>query len=439
MGIFPIEGPVVDAYVPVMDGRRVVGGIAVHYDISGMYGEMGSLKKLFAAMLFVISFVAMLMVSFYLVRAERGRQMRVSAEEALVQEQIKAETVFSSLGDNIIVQDRDYRIIYQNSVNRDTFGDHKGEFCYGVYEGLGHICPDCPVELSYRDGGIHKTEKVVKTPKGLLHLELTASPLRNPEGQIVAGIKVVRDITDRKRLEEQLRHVQKMEAIGTLTSGISHEFNNLLTSITGFSEMLLDMNPEGDSLKYIDAIHKSGKRAEALTRGLLAYSRKQIADRSNVSLNGIIRDIEQMLVNIIGVNIRMRLDLAAEDLTLLADRSQIEQVLVNIITNAGDAMPRGGELTIRTASVLADEAFMQRHGQGSNGDRYCLISVRDTGAGMDSDTVDRMFEPFFTTKDVGSGTGLGLSIVYGIVHQHGGFVDVTSTPGEGTEFNVYLS
>jgi len=437
---FPIENHVIETYVPVRDGQRVVGGISVFYDISSVLDELGFMKKLFAAVLFIISFGAMIMVSIYLVGAERGKQKRERVEEALIQEQLKAETVFSSLGDNIIIQDRDYRIIYQNAINRDVYGDRKGEFCYKAYEGLDNICPDCPVELTYKDGGIHKTEKEVNTPNGMAYFELTASPLRNSSGDIVAGIKVVRDITEKRKLEEQLRHVQKMEAIGTLTSGISHEFNNLLSSIIGFSEMQLDLEPGDErSRQYTEAIYQSGKRAEALTRGLLAYSRKQIANKNILSINGIIRDIENLMQNVIGSNISMRLDLSEKDLIVHADRNQIEQVLVNIITNARDAMPEGGTLTISTSAVNGDREFVQKHGFGADGEKYCLISIKDTGSGMDAATLDKMFEPFFTTKDVGTGTGLGLSIVYGIVSQHGGVVDVISSPGEGTEFRVYLS
>jgi signal transduction histidine kinase len=381
----------------------------------------------------------LVLFSIYLIRAERLKQRSIQAEEELLQEQIKAETVFSSLGDNIIIQDRDYRVIYQNAVNREAFGDRKGQYCYKVYEGLDHICPGCPVELSYQDGGIHKIEKEVQTPGGLRNMELTASPLRNKDGEIVAGIKVVRDITERRRLEGQLRQVQKMDAIGTLTSGISHEFNNLLTSIIGFSELLLETAKGQEEQRYLEAIYSSGKRAEQLTRGLLAFSRKQIANRRPVQLNTIVRDLIPLLENITGVDISIRLELSGEDPVITADRNQVEQVIINMINNARDAIDGAGEITIATAPVVVDADFAAEHGSGKEGDRLCLLSIKDNGPGMDGDTREKIFEPFFTTKEVGKGTGLGLSIAFGIVTQHGGLMDVISAPGEGTEFRIYMS
>jgi signal transduction histidine kinase len=435
---FPAEGSMVEAYVPVQEGGRVIGAIAVHYDVSGVHGEMGRIKSIFALMLFVLSFGVLVLLSFYLLREERLQKLKARAEDELAQEQIKAETVFSSMGDNIIIQDRDYRVVYQNAVNREVYGDRKGEYCYSVYEGIDHVCPDCPVELTYRDGGIHKVEKEVATQAGPVNLEITASPLKNSAGEIVAGIKVVRDITEKRRLEDQLRHAQKMEAIGTLTSGISHEFNNLLTSIIGFSELLLEMVSDAEQRRYLEAIYSSGKRAEQLTRGLLAYSRKQIADRKQVSLNAIVSDLLPLLENITGIDISLRIGFSREEVVITADRSQMEQVIINIISNARDAMEGRGEIAIATARVVVDAEFADRHGLGNKGDSLCMLSIKDNGPGMDSDTVERIFEPFFTTKDVGKGTGLGLSIAYGIVVQHGGALDVISAPGQGTEFRIYL-
>lgn len=436
---FLLQSTVIESYTPILEGGKALGLLAVFYDISGVLSEMNMLKSIFGLILFLMSFGVMLLVSVYIVRAERSRLHRSRAEEALEEEQIKAEAVFSSMGDNVIIQDRDYKVTYQNLINREMYGDRRGQYCHKVYEGLDHVCPDCPVELTYRDGGIHKTEKEVRTPQGLAHLELTSSPLRNHSGEIVAGIKVVRDITERKALEEQLRHVQKMEALGTLTSGISHEFNNLLSSIIGFSEMLLDKPDKNPARqKYINAIHVSGKKAAVLTKGLLAYSRKQISNRNPVSLNSIVQDMESIMTRVIGTNITVHMDLAPETPDIMADRHQIEQVIVNIITNARDAMPDGGEIFIRTMRATPDELFIQRHGLEPEDGPYSVISIRDTGSGMDKGTQEKIFEPFFTTKDVGEGTGLGLSIAYGIITQHGGLMEVLSTPGMGAEFRVYL-
>lgn len=246
-----------------------------------------------------------------------------------------------------------------------------------------------------------------------------------------------RDITDRRHMEEQMRHAQKMEALGTLTGGISHEFNNILQAIIGYGELLNDALKDNPLRTYSSVILSSAQRASGLTQGLLAYSRKQLIERKLVSLNEIIKKVEGLLPRFVGEDIDFRVILVTGDLIVNADSKQIEQVLMNLATNAKDAMPYGGVLTIRAETVSMEAKFMQAHGYGEPG-MYALISVKDTGIGMNEKTRSRIFEPFFTTKGVGKGTGLGLSMVYGIVKAHNGFIDVQSAPGQGSTFNIYL-
>jgi signal transduction histidine kinase len=440
----PVGADLIEAYLPVMRDGRLAGVVEVYHDVSDVYADFNRLKMAFALTLFGISFVSMLVLAGALVKAERRRLMQMRAEEELTREQIKAETVFSSLKDNIIIQDREYKIIYQNRINRDLYGDRLGEQCHKVYEGLDVVCPGCPVELGYQDGEVHKQEKEVQTAKGTLWFELTAAPLRNSSGEIVAGVKLVRDITEKRALEQQLRHSQKMEAIGSLASGISHEFNNILTSVIGCSEMLLDhMASDDPNRKYVDVIHSSGKRAEVLTRGLLTFSRKHISNKSEISLTETVRGIDAMLATILGKGVELGIEAPDEDVSVIGDRNQIEQVLINIITNSRDAMPEdGGRITVRVMRAEPSADVLKRLGLNpASADSevcYACVSVRDTGHGMGTETMQHLFEPFYTTKEVGRGTGLGLSVVYGIVENHGGFIDVRSAPGEGTEFLVYL-
>lgn len=246
-----------------------------------------------------------------------------------------------------------------------------------------------------------------------------------------------RDITDRRHMEEQLRHAQKMEALGTLTGGVAHEFNNILQSIIGYGEMLDDALKDNPLSTYSNVILSSALRASSITRGLLAYSSKHIVERELLSVNEIIKKVEGLLSRFIGEDIDLRVILVEGNLIVNADSSQIEQVLMNLATNAKDAMPNGGVLTISTEHTAVNEKFIQAHAYGEPG-KYALISVKDTGIGMDEKTRGRIFEPFFTTKGMGKGTGLGLSMVYGIVKAHNGYVDVRSAPGEGTTFNIYI-
>ena len=269
-------------------------------------------------------------------------------------------------------------------------------------------------------------------------VETKAVPLRNERHQITALLGVTRDISERRRLEEQLQHVQKMEALGTLTGGIAHDFNNILTSIVGFSELVTMNLPEKDpSREYVDQILASAERAAALTQNLLAFSRKQLSRPEPTDINEVIRRVEGMLVRLIGEHITLRTDLARGRLNVIIDRGQLEQVLVNLAVNARDAMTEEGSILIATDVVHIDQAFLEQNGFGRAGVHVHIV-VADTGAGMDRVTRQRVFEPFFTTKDVGKGTGLGLSIVFGIVEQHGGFIDCRSEPGRGTAFHLYF-
>lgn len=266
----------------------------------------------------------------------------------------------------------------------------------------------------------------------------TPVPRFDEKGNLIAYDALIADITERKRLEEQLSHVQKMEAIGHLAGGIAHDFNNILTAIIGYGHVLMIKMDGTDPLRHNAAeILKSAERAANLTQGLLAFSRKQIISPRPMKLNEIIRNVEKLLLRIIGEDIELKAELAADDSTVMADSVQMEQVLMNLATNARDAMPEGGFLTIKTEKVEFDREYISAHGYGEAG-AYVCISVTDTGSGMDEETKKKIFEPFFTTKDVGKGTGLGLAIIYGIIKQHNGYINVYSEPGRGTTFKIYL-
>ena len=249
---------------------------------------------------------------------------------------------------------------------------------------------------------------------------------------------VVEEITERKNLLNQLIQSQKMEAIGQLAGGISHDFNNILTAIIGYGHMLQIKLTENDTLRtYADHILSLSDRAATLTQSLLAFSRKQVMNPKSVQLNEIIRAAEKFLSRVIGEVIQLQTTLSEKDMIIMADHVQIEQVLMNLAANARDAMPEGGKLTIVTENTVMDPAFISENGFGKEGE-YALISVTDTGTGMDKVTSEKIFEPFFTTKEVGKGTGLGLAMAYGIVKQHGGYITVYSEPGKGTTFRIYL-
>jgi signal transduction histidine kinase/ActR/RegA family two-component response regulator len=257
-------------------------------------------------------------------------------------------------------------------------------------------------------------------------------------GGVQGTVWVMADVTERRLVEEQLRQAQKMDAVGQLAGGVAHDFNNLLTVITSYGQFLLNALPEQDPRRS-DAhqITQAAARAASLTRQLLAFSRRQVLQPQVLDLNEVIGDMERLLRRVISEDISLVTQFGSGIGAVRADRSQIEQVVMNLVVNARDAMASGGVLAISTRVVHLDAAYARRHAGVSPG-RHVVFSVRDTGVGMDAATQQRIFEPFFTTKPKGKGTGLGLSTVYGIVRQSGGHIDVRSAPGRGTAFDIIL-
>jgi nitrogen-specific signal transduction histidine kinase/ActR/RegA family two-component response regulator len=253
-----------------------------------------------------------------------------------------------------------------------------------------------------------------------------------------ARMVVVLDVTERHRLEEHFRQAQRMEAIGQLAGGIAHDFNNILGVIVGYGEIVLRRLPPADALKgKVAEILKAAERASALTRQLLAFSRKQVLQPRVLDLNDVVAGMDMLFQRLIGENIELTMAFGERVASVRADPGQVEQVLMNLVVNARDAIAGAGSIVIETREVDLDAAYVSLHPSAHPGP-HVVMSIRDTGEGMDAATLARIFEPFFTTKPVGKGTGLGLSTVYGIVDQSGGHVQVTSAPGRGSTFEVYL-
>lgn len=268
--------------------------------------------------------------------------------------------------------------------------------------------------------------------------ELSMSPVFDIAGVLTHFIGVQTDVTERRRLEEQFRQSQKMEAIGHLASGIAHDFNNILTVINGYSQLLLG-SPQIDasSKKFIQIIKDAGERSAALTTKLLAFGRKQIMSAHIIDINESLRNMEDMLKRVIGENVSLATSYGGGTDHVFADPSQLDQVILNLCVNARDAMPDGGKITIETTNRTFDDSYIKIHPYAKPG-HYVMLSVSDTGIGMTEEVREHIFEPFFTTKDQSKGTGLGLSVVYGVVKQSGGFIEVYSEPGHGTSFKIYF-
>jgi PAS domain S-box-containing protein len=347
------------------------------------------------------------------------------------------ETILASMGEGLTIQDTDYKIIYQNEFYKNLFGCQLGKHCFSVY-GYNQHCEGCPGTLAFSDGCIHKAVITTWIDKEQRTFELTASPLRDMAGKTVAVIELVRDVSEQKKLEGQLRHAQKMEAVGTMAGGIAHDFNNILNVILGYGAMVMDTLPPGTTAsEQMHTLLLAADKAVNLIKRLLVFSRKEVVDMQPLDLNVLVLELRKILGRIVRESIQLHLALAENPLIVLADAGLIEQVLMNLVSNARDAMLEGGQLTITTSPAEMDEAYVAAYGYGRPG-RYALISVSDTGPGMDKNTLQRIFEPFFTTKEAGQGTGLGLAVSYGIIKQHDGYIKAYSEPGHGAAFNIYL-
>jgi PAS domain S-box-containing protein len=301
-------------------------------------------------------------------------------------------------------------------------------------------------ELMEDQGFVSNFEtQLFRRDKSVVWISMNARVVSDPNGESLYYEGTVEDISERKKAEEeklklesQLRQGQKMEAIGTLAGGIAHDFNNLLTAIIGYGNLLrMDLDRDDPRKIYLDQMLAASEKAAGLTQSLLAFSRKQVMELKPQNVNIILKGIEKLLRRLLTEDIEFSVVLADPGVVVLADITQIDQVLMNLASNARDAMPKGGQLLIETKTVRLEKEFIQIHGYGEPGN-YALISVADTGTGMTEETREKIFDPFFTTKEVGKGTGLGLSIVYGIIKQHNGYIQVNSEPDQGTVINIFL-
>ena len=365
------------------------------------------------------------------------------AEEALGQSEEKYRTLFQESKDAIFVSAPEGRFLDINPAGVELLGYSSKEELLGIDINRDiYINPEDRkiFQKMLNENGFvkdHEIEMKRKDEKKLTVLS-TATAVKDEKGCIASYRGIMRDITEHKILEHQLLQSQKMEAVGQLAGGIAHDFNNILSVIMGYGFFLqTKMRTDDPLLSHVDQILDSAKRAAQVTRSLLAFSRKQMMNPAPVNINDLVVRFEKLLSRLIGEDIEVIIVLDGGSLICMADTGQLEQVLMNLATNARDVMPRGGKLTISTSLVEIDDAFIRTHGYGEPG-TFALVSVSDTGIGMNQMTAEKIFEPFFTTKETGKGTGLGLAMVYGIVKQHDGFINVQSEPGKGTTFNIYL-
>lgn len=414
--------------------------------VTGTVGEEKAVELLkLGAMDFVLkgNLARLVPVVLRTLKDKREIELRRLAEERLRESEAKTRSILDNIGIGVALISPGMEILELNHRMREWFPDIDPagrSTCYRVFNDPPRTeeCAYCPTKKTLQDGQVHEASTQTPHPGGTRNYRVVSSPLFNASGEVTAAIEMVEDITEKLSLESRNRHSQKMEAVGQLAGGVAHDFNNILSAIFGYAELSLRKLAENDPVKeYVEEIMKASERAAVLTKSLLTYSRKQVVDLAVIDLREVVKNFEIFLHQLIREDIELKIRCHEEHLDIMADRGQIEQVIMNLVANGRDAMPNGGKLTIETLSVTMDQEFVAAHGYGVAGE-YAVISVADSGSGMDKETQSHIFEPFYTTKELGRGTGLGLSMAYGIIKKHDGFLNVYSEPGRGTIFRIYL-
>jgi len=365
-------------------------------------------------------------------RREAEERLLLEKERA-EDEKAKVESILSGIGDGICILDREFRIIYQNEIHKRLLGEHPGEYCYRAFEQKDGICEGCPVQRTREDGDVHLTERVKRDGDSARFFEITTSPLRNARGEMTAVIEVVRDVTARRQFEAEVQKLQKLESLGILAGGIAHDFNNLLQGLLGnITYARMHTEEGGKAYEVLGQAEGAYNLAQNLTNQLLTFAHGGIVSRRAVNIGQLIRDA--VVFTLSGSSIVPVFDIGSDRCIVNVDEGQIRQVVQNIVINAKDAMPRGGDLNVTVQEELDVQDLPLEPG------RYVRVSISDNGDGMNEEHVTKIFEPYFTTKEMGSrkGTGLGLTICYSIIKNHNGYIQVSSRKGAGTTFSFYL-
>ena len=371
------------------------------------------------------------------------RRLNDELDRAASQATSRLALIVDSSEDAIIAKDLDGVITHWNKGSERIYG-------YTAEEAIGRsiamLVPkdrqdEVPAILQQiRRGESMAHLESIRVAKDGRHLNvvISAAPIRDHGGAILGASVIVRDVTQQKRVEDQFRQAQKMEAVGRLAGGVAHDFNNILGIITACTEFLRDrVQDSGSQAQYVETIKKAAQRGASLTRQLLTFSRKQSIRPRILDLNERLREVSKLLRPLMGDDVEILIVPRADSALVEADPGQFDQVVLNLAVNGRDAMPRGGKLILETATIDFDEHFTRQHPPLTPG-RYVMLAVSDNGSGMDAETLAHIFEPFFTNKETGKGTGLGLTTVYGIVQQSKGYIWVYSEPGRGTTFRMYL-
>jgi len=428
---------------PRLPGRRALAGVFVLTLLNQLilFFTGNAARGVDAVSTFTATLLSVILLIVVLDEARREAEQ---AERARADSEQRRQTIFERAPIGIAVVDAGGRYVEVNPAFERMLGYPAGDI---VGRHFSEVTLPADLALTERLFGDMVTggreqffleKRYVKQDGAAAWARLSVSAVRDPAGALIHTVSMIEDVSERKQLEEQLLHAQKLEALGQLAGGVAHDFNNLLAAMMGYTQLIQrTLAPDDPRQSDLVEIRRAGERAASLSRQLLAFARRQVIDPRVVDVNEALRATEPMLRRLVGTEVMVVLQLAPVIAPVRVDPGQLEQVILNLAVNASDAMPRGGTLTIETGAVTLDEAYGRLHPDATPG-AHVLIAVRDTGIGMTPEVRARIFEPFFTTKEPGKGTGLGLATCYGIVKQAGGSIWVQSEPGRGATFKVYL-
>ena len=376
-------------------------------------------------------FMYTLLANLDMEKLQKGKIALKIALKKAESEHSKLDAILAAIGDGISIQDTNFRVLYQNKVHKEMVGDHLGELCYEAYEQSSEPCPGCPVEASFLDSKVHKAERRATRDRGTLYVEITASPIINQKGEVYAGIEVVRDVTNRKRMTDEILKAQKLESIGLLAGGIAHDFNNLLAAVLGNISLAKTYAASDNKVTAkLEAAEKASLRGRELTRQLLTFSKGGSPVKKEIDINRLVR--ESSIFSLPTSRVKCVFVLSEELWPVEVDPSQLSQVVNNLVINADQAMPEGGLIHVSTENVLLSPGNSTLPASG----KYVCVSFTDQGQGIAAGHLPRIFDPFYSTKS--GGTGLGLATAFSIIKNHGGHITVESSPGSGAKFQVFL-
>ncbi len=430
------------AAIKIAGSYALAGGLWILFSdflIARLFSDVPTIIKIstFKGWAFIV--VTSWMLYVFIQRAigllQRSEQALKDSFARIENEKTKCENILDAVGDSIRIIDTNFKILYENRTHKNLMGNHIGEYCYKTYAGNDTVCDGCPAGITFSNGDAHITERCIHAENGIKYFETTASPLKDPAGKTVAVIEAIRDITSRKKIDSDLLRTKKLESIGILARGLSHDFNNLLTGILGYISLAkTSLRPDDSLYDLLTRAEDACLRAEGLTHQLHTVAKNSESEKKTISISGLIKAASEFALK--ESQTECTYNIQAGLWPVRVNEDQISQAIYNVVVNACDAMNNEGHITIGADNVVVGPDNNDLLKQGN----YVRIKIEDEGVGIEEKLLPKIFDPYFTTKKLGSSkaTGFGLAASYFAVKNHKGYIFAESTVGKGSTFSIYL-